>query len=74
MMGHITNGIEAHLGTPMPTVVDKPHAIKLFNIAYEFSDSSDKMTKIRKETTNQPPNHENGQDAQVMVFTLLTTT
>ncbi|ETI55525.1 hypothetical protein F441_01767 [Phytophthora nicotianae CJ01A1] len=32
------------------------------------------MTKIRKETTNQPPNHENGQDAQVMVFTLLTTT
>ncbi|ETP27698.1 hypothetical protein F442_23022 [Phytophthora nicotianae P10297] len=69
-MRHITNEIEAHLRTPMPTVVDEPYAIKLFNIGYE----SDKMTKTRKETTNLHPNHENGQDAQVVVFTLLATT
>ncbi|ETK87426.1 hypothetical protein L915_08141 [Phytophthora nicotianae] len=42
--------------------------------ALTYSDSSEKMTKIRKETTNQPPNHENGQDAQAMVFTLLAAT
>ncbi|ETO71723.1 hypothetical protein F444_11974 [Phytophthora nicotianae P1976] len=39
-----------------------------------YSDSSDKIAKIRKETTNQLPNHENGHDAQAMVFTLLATT
>ncbi|ETL36517.1 hypothetical protein L916_11513 [Phytophthora nicotianae] len=68
------NGIKARLGSSMPTDVDEPHAIKLFNIGYEYSDSSDKIAKIRKETTNQLPNHENGHDAQAMVFTLLATT
>ncbi|KUF96453.1 Testis-expressed sequence 9 protein [Phytophthora nicotianae] len=35
MIRQIMNGIEAHLSTPMPTVIDEPHAIKLFNIGYE---------------------------------------